>query len=146
MQCPSQTWLRFPPCSTHPSPCPAQDILDKAAFAEPVANQNGDLGRKSLRGSRFQNLDLSLARAFPLTRLYETARLILRADFHNVLNHANYNNHQPFLTAPDLGVALKGRLPVPSWSRSAQWPLGKRIAATAYLAVYRAISSAVGKR
>ncbi|MEO8659593.1 MAG: hypothetical protein ABI693_14065, partial [Bryobacteraceae bacterium] len=103
--------VSMPALLNSPQPVPGgQLILDKAAFVEPPANQNGNLGRNSLRGSRFQNLDLSLARAFPLARLHETARLTLRADFYNILNHANYNNPQAFINAGDFGVALKGRV------------------------------------
>lgn len=85
-------------------------VLDRAAFAEPPAGQNGNLGRNSLRGARFQNLDVSVARAFPIPKVRESARFTVRADFYNVLNRANFNNPQAFLNAGDFGIALKGRV------------------------------------
>lgn len=85
-------------------------VLDRAAFGEPPAGQNGNLGRNSLRGAPFQNLDVSVARAFPMPKLREGARFTVRADFYNVLNHANFNNPQAFLNADDFGIALKGRV------------------------------------
>jgi hypothetical protein len=85
-------------------------ILDSAAFAEPSEGRNGNLGRNSLHGAWFQNLDLSVARAFPIPKLPESTRFTVRADFYNVLNHANFNNPQAFLNASDFGIALKGRV------------------------------------
>jgi hypothetical protein len=35
--------------------------------------------------------------------------LITRADFYNVLNHANLNNPSSFLGSPDFGIAQFGR-------------------------------------
>ncbi|MCC6859855.1 MAG: carboxypeptidase regulatory-like domain-containing protein [Bryobacterales bacterium] len=90
-------------------------ILDKAAFAEPAAGENGNLGRNSLRGAWFQNLDVSAARAFPIPKLGESTRFTLRADFYNVLNHANFNNPQAFLNAENFGIALKGRVARPGF-------------------------------
>ena len=87
-----------------------EQLLNPAAFSE-VTGRVGNEGRNALRGPGFYNIDLSLGRAFALPHMGESARLTLRADAFNVLNHANLNNPDPFLTSnPDFGVASFGRL------------------------------------
>ena len=54
-------------------------------------------------------MDISLSRAFTVSRLGEAGRLIVRADAFNVLNHANLNNPAEVVYgAPGFGVALYG--------------------------------------
>ena len=52
----------------------------------------GALGRNSLAGPGAMNFDWSLAKSFSLPWLGESGRLQFRADFFNVLNHANLRN------------------------------------------------------
>ena len=68
------------------------------AFAIP-ANTFGTLGRNTLTGPGFQNLDLSLAKSFPV---YREASVQFRADAFNVGNHPNLGQptNQFSLTAP----------------------------------------------
>ena len=40
----------------------------------------------------------------------ESARLTLRADFFNVLNHANLGQPDSLITSPTFGTALYGRI------------------------------------
>jgi hypothetical protein len=54
----------------------------------------GDVGRNALRGPAFAQWDFSLAKYFPFT---ERAKLLLKADLFNILNHPNFNN-------PDGGI------------------------------------------
>ncbi len=56
------------------------------AFDAPVAGTVGNVGRDTLTGPNFANLDLSLLKN---TRISERARLQFRAEFFNVLNHTN---------------------------------------------------------
>jgi hypothetical protein len=67
-------------------------LLDPAGFAAPGAGLLGNSGRNAFIGPGFYNVDLSVARRFGVRWLGEGGRLNLRADFFNVLNHANLNN------------------------------------------------------
>jgi hypothetical protein len=91
-----------------------RQVLNPAAFRAPAAGTLGTLGRNALAGPGFFNLDLSVSRSFPLAQLGEAGRLTFRADGFNVLNHANLNNPESFLTSSNFGVASYGRLGVAS--------------------------------
>jgi hypothetical protein len=67
-------------------------LLDPAGFAAPGAGLLGNSGRNAFIGPGFYNVDLSVGRRFGIRWLGEGGRLNLRADFFNVLNHANLNN------------------------------------------------------
>ena len=97
------------------------DLLNPAAFSNAAPSTLGDLGRNSLTGPGFYNLDVSLARSFALR---EFGKLTVRASAFNVLNHANLNNPDSSLADPDFGVALYGRLGFPS-GFPAQAPLNE---------------------
>ena len=62
--------------------------FDTTAFVQPAPYQFGNLGVGVLRGPGLTNLDVSLLRDFRLT---EKARLQLRGEFFNALNHTNLN-------------------------------------------------------
>jgi hypothetical protein len=81
-------------------------LLNSEAFKNPGPNQVGSSGRNAFYGPGVVNVDASVARTFSLA---ERLRLTARADFYNVLNHANLNNPASFLGAPTFGVALYGR-------------------------------------
>jgi hypothetical protein len=87
------------------------ELLNPAAFVNAAPSTLGNLGRNSLIGPGFYNLDVSLARSFGLR---EFGRLTVRASAFNVLNHANLNNPETTLAGPDFGVAEFGRLGFPS--------------------------------
>jgi carboxypeptidase family protein/TonB-dependent receptor-like protein len=91
-----------------------KQLLNAAAFAEAAPSMLGNAGRNDLIGPGFYNLDLSLARSFPVHKLGESGRLTFRASAFNVLNHANLNNPDTLLTSPTFGVALYGRQGVQS--------------------------------
>jgi hypothetical protein len=89
-------------------------ILNRSAFAEPVAGTVGNTGRNAFRGPGFYSLDLSVSRSFRLPWIGESGRLTVRADAFNFLNHANLNNPESQLNAQrpftlDFGEALYGR-------------------------------------
>jgi hypothetical protein len=86
-----------------------RQMLDPAAFFDPAGGVPGNTGRNAFRGPGLFNVDLSLSRTFALPRLRERARLTVRADAFNFLNHANLNSPDPFLDSPTFGKGLYGR-------------------------------------
>jgi len=85
-------------------------LLNGSAFAEP-ANPGvlGNTGRNEFRGPGLYNSDISASRSFHVPHFRESARLVLRADAFNVLNHANLNNPDHLLGSPTFGIATYGR-------------------------------------
>jgi len=61
--------------------------FDPTAFALPPAGELGNLGRNTMVGPRFANLDLSLIKN---TRFRESMNLEFRAEAFNILNHPNF--------------------------------------------------------
>jgi hypothetical protein len=61
--------------------------FNRAAFSVPALNQQGNLGRNSLRGFSVSQMDLALRRKFNLA---ERVNLQFRGDFFNVFNHPNF--------------------------------------------------------
>ena len=61
--------------------------LNPAAFARPAPGQLGTLGKGSVRGKPITNIDFSLAKNW---RFRERYGFQFRAEFFNVLNHANF--------------------------------------------------------
>jgi hypothetical protein len=60
----------------------------------------GNVGRNILRGPSQSNIDLSFEKRFPLT---ESKDLRFRADFFNLLNHANQDGPVNDIDAGDFG-------------------------------------------
>lgn len=65
----------------------ANQAAAQSAFSGPIAFQIGP--RNELRGPRYFNTDLGLAKTFPI--YWENANLNFRADAFNALNHPNFN-------------------------------------------------------
>jgi hypothetical protein len=63
----------------------------------------GNVGRNVLRGPRQSNLDVVVGKHFAVS---ESKAIELRADFFNLLNHANRNNPVSDITSPGFGRAL----------------------------------------
>lgn len=61
--------------------------FDPAAFTVPPSGTLGNLGRNSLYGPAFQNVDLNLSKDFRIT---ERLGLEFRAEFFNTFNHTNF--------------------------------------------------------
>ncbi|MGA7631576.1 MAG: TonB-dependent receptor plug domain-containing protein, partial [Terriglobales bacterium] len=72
--------------------------FNPAAYANPAYGTFGNNGRNTLIGPGFANVDISLAKEFPI---HEAIRLEIRADANNAFNHTNYNN-------PDANVGYSG--------------------------------------
>ncbi len=90
-----------------------KQLLSAAGFAD-SPGRLGNAGRNAFRGPGFYNLDLSLARSFPVRWLGESGRLSFRASAFNILNHANLGNPDTLLTSSTFGIALYGRQGVQS--------------------------------
>jgi len=61
----------------------------------------GDLGRNTLIGPNFSNLDTSLAKSTKIPQISEQFAVQFRAEFFDVLNHANF-------AAPLSGLFVQG--------------------------------------
>lgn len=74
------------------------------AFSAPAFGTVGNTGRDSLTGPGFADWDLSLVKSTPLN---EHARLQLRAEFFNILNHTNLQlpNEVVYSSGPTQGSA-----------------------------------------
>jgi hypothetical protein len=59
-------------------------------------------------------LDTSVARSFAIPRLREGTTFTFRADFFNVLNHANLGNPDNLIGDPNFGLSTFGRQGVAS--------------------------------
>jgi TonB dependent receptor-like, beta-barrel len=78
--------------------------LNRSAFVAPPPNQQGMLGRNSLRGFPVSQLDFSLRRRFRLT---ETHALQLRADVFNLFNHPNFGDPDSLLESETFGQSVQ---------------------------------------
>jgi hypothetical protein len=97
----------------HPVPVSGGfQLLDPTAFCSPPNRVEGNLGRNSLIGPGFWNVDLSLAKSFRPGFLGESGSLQFRVDFFNAFNHANLSNPDALAYAGQsstFGQALLGR-------------------------------------
>ena len=66
---------------------PSTGYLNPLAFVQPAFGTFGDLGRNSIYGPGFRNVDFSISKN---TRLTERLNLQLRAEFFNIFNHPNF--------------------------------------------------------
>jgi TonB dependent receptor len=66
---------------------PARGYLNVAAFSQPDFGTFGNLGRNSIFGPGYRNLDFSITKN---TQIRERLNLQFRAEFFNVLNHPNF--------------------------------------------------------
>ena len=60
----------------------------------------GNLGRNAVYGPGQINWDMALSRGFSVKERY---RLEVRADFFNIMNHANWNNPSTTITSSTFG-------------------------------------------
>ena len=82
--------------------------LNRAAFSTPTGYAQGNMGRNSLRGFWFSQLDLSLRRMIPITDRFQ---INVAAQGYNVLNHPNFANPSPMeggnMSSPNFGVMTR---------------------------------------
>jgi hypothetical protein len=72
--------------------------FNPAAFANPALGTFGSNGRNTLIGPGFTDVDISIAKQFPIR---EAIALEIKADMSNAFNHVNYAN-------PDADVGYSG--------------------------------------
>ena len=68
----------------------AQCVPFSASFPTSCSNLLGNAGRNSIIGPPLVNLDFSLYKNFAVKKISETFSVQFRAEFFNVLNHANF--------------------------------------------------------
>jgi hypothetical protein len=73
-------------------PKTVQQWFNPAAFSAPASGTFGDVGRDTLTGPGLTELDLALAKN---TTIHERLHAQFRAEFFNVLNHANFTTPNP---------------------------------------------------
>jgi hypothetical protein len=66
---------------------PSTGYLNPLAFVQPAFGTFGDLGRDSIYGPGYRNVDFSITKN---TQLTERLNLQLRAEFFNIFNHPNF--------------------------------------------------------
>jgi hypothetical protein len=81
------------PLYLHGSEYPGGKSYNDAAFADPPAGMQGNLGRNVLRGFGAWQIDFALHRTF---RLSERTNLQFRAEAFNIFNHPNFANPSDF--------------------------------------------------
>ena len=76
---------------------------DAMAVADPAVRTYGTLPRNDLRGPGITNIDLAFSKTTPIR---ENLRVELRADFFNLLNHAEFANPDTNINSPTFGRLL----------------------------------------
>ena len=85
---------------------PIPSAIDPLAIVDPASGSGvdiGNVGRNILRGPSQKNVDFSVARRFSIR---EGTALEFRADFFNLLNHANRDNAVSDISTVDFGKVL----------------------------------------
>ena len=54
-----------------------------------------NIGRNSITGPHFVNMDFSVHKTFPISRIWEAFNIQFRAEFFDIANHANFIPPQP---------------------------------------------------
>jgi hypothetical protein len=88
-----------------------RQFLNPAAFGDPApisSSAVGTLGRNALTGPGFYSVDASVSKWFGVPKIGEAARLSIRADFFNVLNHTNLGNPGNLLDSTNFGISQFG--------------------------------------
>ena len=78
------------------------------AFAAPPAYTFGNVGRNSVYGPGLETLDLGIVREFSLA---EKARLEMRGEFFNALNHTNLDTPNRFVNTANFGSITDASTP-----------------------------------
>ena len=98
-------------------PCVSGTYFNTCAFKDPPQGSFGDVGLNTLRGPGVENWDASLLKNFPIG---EQRRFEFRAEFYNILNHANFlfaapgpqnSNNATVLGSTTFGYVTAARAP-----------------------------------
>src|SRR6202022_853190 len=92
---------------------PFSGYLNPLAFAQPAFGTFGNLGRNSVYGPGYRDLDFSITKN---TRITEQVGVQLRAEFFNVLNHPNFAqpNHNIVPGTGPMGLITQ----TPDWAQT----------------------------
>jgi hypothetical protein len=82
--------------------------FNPAAFAAPAAFTYGSVGRNTVYGPGMQTLDLALVRSFAVR---ESARIEVRGEAFNALNHSNLGTPNRFVNTPQFGTITEAATP-----------------------------------
>ncbi len=104
---------------TLPNPS-VQEWFNTADFQQPAPYTFGNSGRNILYGPGFQEVNVSLSKAFRLAFLGEAGKIQIRADSYDVLNHPNFA-----MPNASIGSAAQGSITSSLTSRNIQ--LGARL-------------------
>jgi hypothetical protein len=101
----------------HPS---INEYFNVSSFQQPAPYTFGNSGRNILRGPGWEDVDMNLAKTFPIPRLGEASGLELRLDTFNVLNHPNFGQ-------PNANIGTSGAGVISSASASRNLQLTMRL-------------------
>jgi hypothetical protein len=82
--------------------------FNPAAFASPAAFTFGNIGRNTVYGPGMQTLDLALVRSFAVR---ESARIEVRGEAFNAMNHSNLGTPNRFVNTPQFGTITEASTP-----------------------------------
>ena len=99
---------------TLPNPS-INDWFDLSAFAVPPPYTFGDSGRHILRGPKWRNLNIALAKNFKITKLGEGGQLQMRVDAYDIFNHPNFG-----MPDPTIDTSTSGQITTANTSRNLQ--------------------------
>ena len=91
--------------------------FNAAAFATPAAFTFGNVGRNTVFGPGMQTMDLGLMRTIAIG---EKARVELRAESFNALNHSNWGTPNRFVNTPQFGSITEASTPGREFQLSAR--------------------------
>ncbi len=86
--------------NANPLPHTLKQWFDPADFVQQATGTFGNAGRDSIFAPGSFNWDMALSRQFKFKERY---RLDVRADFFNVMNHANWNGPTTSITSGTFG-------------------------------------------
>ncbi len=91
--------------------------FNPAAFATPAAYTFGNLGRNTVYGPGMQTMDIAMTRSFAIA---ERARVEMRAEAYNALNHSNWGTPNRFVNTPQFGSITEATTPGREFQLSAR--------------------------
>jgi hypothetical protein len=112
-------------CYTMPmaTPAIASECVAFSTVPGSCSNLLGNAGRNSIVGPPLTNLDFSLHKNIPVKKISESANVQFRAEFFNVLNHANFGPPLPFTGATNAIIFKANGQPFGGKAGGLQQPL-----------------------
>ena len=116
-------WFTNTVCDPRKGPCPAGSV-----FAIPVSSSGvfhyGNLGRNSLRGPAFSDVDFGLMKT---TKINERFGTEFRADIFDLFNHPNFGNPGLFAGTSTFGKIFSTRFPTGDFGSARQIQLSLKL-------------------